>query len=97
VTTSRARSPPHGHRATDTPSTKDEGPSLTRTQPDRVNVLAVTTTRRLSIELEHWSTRPIGHLSDEAGRTVGFDGWVSLAAALESICEPEAHEERLER
>jgi hypothetical protein len=42
--------------------------------------------RLLQIELEQWATRPVGRLSDESGHEFEFDGWVSLAAALESIC-----------
>ena len=42
--------------------------------------------RKLTIELEHWSTRPAGNLADESGDTVSFDGWISLAAGLEHMC-----------
>jgi hypothetical protein len=44
------------------------------------------TARVLSLELEQWSARPVGHISDRAGHTVAFDGWVAFAAALEKLC-----------
>jgi hypothetical protein len=56
------------------------------------NHLSVMEPRLLSLELEQWSTRPVGHITDESGATTEFDGWVSLAAALERICGGGDHE-----
>ena len=49
----------------------------------------MTAVRVLTIALEEWSARPVGHLVDEAGGKVEFDGWLSLATALEAICGSE--------
>jgi hypothetical protein len=56
----------------------------------------MASTRVLSIELEQWSTHPIGRITDERGRTVSFDGWVSLSAALEDACRPPGPERPLD-
>jgi hypothetical protein len=45
----------------------------------------VSAPRLLSLELQQWSTRPVGQITDERGHTIDFDGWLSLAAALERI------------
>jgi hypothetical protein len=53
--------------------------------------------RLLQIELEQWTTRPVGRLSDESGHEFDFDGWVSLAAALECACRRGVgHEDRVD-
>lgn len=70
-------------------SLNDEGPSLMRTRLDPASFHAVTATRVLSLELEQWPARPVGNISDQAGHTVAFDGWVAFAAALEKLCGSE--------
>ncbi len=50
-----------------------------RTSLDRASFHIVTAARVLSLELEQWQARPVGHISDQAGHTVSFDGWVALS------------------
>jgi hypothetical protein len=64
----------------------DEGPSLMRTGLDPASFHTVSATRVLSLELEQWPARPVGNISDQAGHTVAFEGWVAFAAALEKLC-----------
>jgi hypothetical protein len=60
-----------------------------RTRLDRASFHIVTAARVLSLELEQWQARPVGHISDQAGHTVSFDGWVAFVAALERLCGSE--------
>jgi hypothetical protein len=52
----------------------------------------VSAPRLLSLQIEQWSTRPVGHITDESGHTTDFDGWLSLAAALEHVCRDADHQ-----
>jgi hypothetical protein len=52
----------------------------------------VSESRLLSLALEQWSTRPVGNITDDSGRTINFDGWLSLATALEHMCGGAEHE-----
>jgi hypothetical protein len=62
-----------------------ERPSCTL-RPAPANIRNVSAARSLSLELADWSTRPVGHITDESGHRISFDGWLSLATALERIC-----------
>lgn len=41
--------------------------------------------RRFDLELDESTQRPVGRITDVAGRTVEFDGWIGLAAAIEAV------------
>jgi hypothetical protein len=45
--------------------------------------------RRLCLEIEPGSDRPVGSLTDERGVTVPFAGWLGLATALDRTLREE--------
>lgn len=52
--------------------------------------------RRLSLDVEVDSDPPVGAVSDEEGRSIGFTGWLGLATALNRVLhrdEPEPGDE----
>lgn len=45
----------------------------------------MTLSRRFALELDASSQRPVGRITDADGRAVEFDGWIGLAAAIETV------------
>jgi hypothetical protein len=45
----------------------------------------MTPSSRFALELDASSQRPVGRITDGDGRTVEFDGWIGLAAAIETV------------
>jgi hypothetical protein len=54
----------------------------------------MASSRRFDLELEESAQRPVGRITAPDGRTVEFDGWIALAAAIEAIHPAVAGEAR---